>query len=286
MTVIISSVSQGLLWALLAIGIYMTFRILHIADLTVEGSYPLGAAVAASAIVSGVNPILATVLAGIIGSLAGAITGFLHTKLNIPSLLSGIVTLTALYSINLKIMGKANVTLLRQTTLVTTLEKIGIDKYQSVFILGLLFLTICIVLLTLFFKTQIGLALRATGDNAPMSQANGINVSGMKIIGYMISNGLVALSGALLAQNNGYADINSGVGTIVIGLSAIMIGEALIKNVVLSIRLISIICGAIIYRLILLAILSIPNIDADLVRLFSAILLAVVLSLPELKQKQ
>lgn len=285
MDLMLSSVSQGLLWAILAVGIYITFRILHIADLTVEGSYPLGAAVAASALVSGIHPILATVLALIVGSLAGAITGLLHTKLHIPSLLAGIVTLTALYSINLKIMGKANVTLLRQITLVTLLEDMGIDKNMAILGIGCVFLGICIGLLTLFFKTQIGLSLRATGDNEPMSQANGINVSFMKILGYMLSNGLVALSGALLAQNNGYADINAGVGTIVIGLASIMLGETIIKNVSLGVRFLSVVAGSIVYRLIILAILSIPNIDADLVRLFSAILLACVLSLPELKKR-
>lgn len=284
MQLILSSISQGLLWSLMAIGVYLTFRILDIADLTAEGSYPLGAAVATTAIVNGMNPLLGTLLAFVGGALAGFISGLLHTKLKIPALLTGIVTLTALYSINLKIMGKANLALLRQETLVTQLQDFGLSKANAVLFIGFVFVILVVALLVLLMNTQIGLVLRSTGDNIPMSEANGVNVDQMKIFGYMLSNGLIALSGALLAQNNGYADLNSGVGTIVIGLASIIIAEVVIKNISLGKRLVSIIFGAIVYRLIILAILSIPNMDADLVKLFSAGLLAIVLYVPELQK--
>ncbi|MFC3928476.1 ABC transporter permease [Streptococcus caprae] len=285
MDLILSSMSQGLLWAIMAIGVYLTYRILDIADLTAEGAYPLGAAVCATTLVNDVNPILATLAGFVAGMGAGLISGLLHTKLKIPALLTGIVTLTGLYSINLKIMGKANVALLRKVTLVTMLTKQGLSKTMAVLIIGLIFVVIVIGLLTLLLKTQVGLALRSTGDNIPMSEANGVNVDRMKIYGYMLSNGLIALSGALLTQNNGYADINSGTGTIVIGLASVIIAEVIIRNLSIGWRLASIVLGAILYRLIILAILEIPGMDADLVRLFSAILLALVLFVPELQKK-
>ncbi|VTS15963.1 transport system permease [Streptococcus porcinus] len=285
MALILSSLSQGLLWSVLAIGVYITFRILDSADLTTEGSYPLGAAICATGIVSGLDPLLATLLAFTGGLLAGLVSGLIHTKLKIPALLTGIITLTALYSINLKILGKANVALLGQKTLVSELYDLGFTKIASVMIIGVISVLILILLLTLLLKTQVGLALRSTGDNIPMSEANGINTDKMKILGYMISNGLIALCGALLCQNNGYADLNSGVGTIVIGLASIIIAEVVIRHLTIGWRLTSLVLGAIVYRLIILAILSIPGMDADLVKLFSAILLATVLFIPELQQK-
>ncbi|SQF66032.1 ABC transporter permease [Streptococcus dysgalactiae] len=285
MSLVLSSLSQGLLWSIMAIGVYLTFRILDIADLTAEGSYPLGAAICATGIVSGLNPLLATMLAFGGGLLAGLVSGLIHTKLKIPALLTGIVTLTGLYSINLKVLGKANVALLRQKTLVTQLYDMGFTKIAAVMIIGALFAVVVIVLLTLLMKTQIGLALRSTGDNIPMSESNGIKTDHMKMLGYMVSNGLIALCGALLCQNNGYADLNAGVGTIVIGLASIIIAEVMIRNLSIGWRLASIVLGSIVYRLIILAILAIPGMDADLVKLFSAILLATVLFVPELQKK-
>lgn len=285
MALILSSISQGLLWSVMAIGVYLTFRILDIADLTAEGSYPLGAAICASSIVSGMNPLLATLLAFLGGLLAGLMSGFIHTKLKIPALLTGIISLTALYSINLKVLGKANVALLGQKTLVSQLYDMGFTKTASVMIVGGIFVGLVIVLLTLLMKTQIGLALRSTGDNIPMSEANGIQTDRMKLLGYMLSNGLIALCGALLCQNNGYADLNAGVGTIVIGLASIIIAEVVIRNLSIGWRLLSVVLGSVIYRLIILAILSIPGMDADLVKLFSAMLLAAVLYLPEWQAK-
>lgn len=285
MSLILSSLSQGLLWSIMAIGVYLTFRILDIADLTAEGSYPLGAAICATGIVSGLNPLLATMLAFGGGLLAGLVSGLIHTKLKIPALLTGIVTLTGLYSINLKVLGKANVALLRQKTLVTQLYDMGFTKIAAVMIIGALFAVVVIALLTLLMKTQIGLALRSTGDNIPMSESNGIKTEHMKMLGYMVSNGLIALCGALLCQNNGYADLNAGVGTIVIGLASIIIAEVMIRNLSIGWRLASIVLGSIVYRLIILAILAIPGMGADLVKLFSAILLATVLFVPELQKK-
>ncbi|MBT1203928.1 ABC transporter permease [Streptococcus equi subsp. equi] len=285
MSLILSSLSQGLLWSIMAIGVYLTFRILDIADLTAEGSYPLGAAICAAGIVSGVSPLLATFLAFIGGLLAGLVSGLVHTKLKIPALLTGIITLTGLYSVNLKVLGRANVALLRQRTLVTQLYDLGFTKLAAVLIMGFVFVTIVIFLLALLMKTQFGLALRSTGDNNPMSEANGIKTDQMKIMGYMLSNGLIALCGALLCQNNGYADLNAGVGTIVIGLASIIIAEVMIRQLSIGWRLASIVLGSIVYRLIILAILAIPGMDADLVKLFSAMLLAAVLFVPELQQR-
>lgn len=285
MDLILSSISQGLLWSIMAIGVYLTFRILDIADLTAEGAYPMGAAICATGIVNGLNPLLATVLAFVGGMVAGLISGLLHTKMKIPALLTGIVTLTGLYSINLKILGKANVALLRQQTLVTQLQKMGLSKTYAVLLIGAIFVVLVIVLLTLLLNTQVGLALRSTGDNIPMSEANGINVDKMKIYGYMLSNGLIALCGALLTQNNGYADLNSGTGTIVIGLASVIIAEVILRNLRIGWRLLSVVLGSVVYRLIILAILEIPGMDADLVKLFSALLLAVVLFVPELQKK-
>lgn len=285
MSLILSSLSQGLLWSIMAIGVYLTFRTLDIADLTAEGSYPLGAAICAAGIVSGVSPLLATFLAFIGGLLAGLVSGLVHTKLKIPALLTGIITLTGLYSVNLKVLGRANVALLRQRTLVTQLYDLGFTKLAAVLIMGFVFVTIVIFLLALLMKTQLGLALRSTGDNNPMSEANGIKTDQMKIMGYMLSNGLIALCGALLCQNNGYADLNAGVGTIVIGLASIIIAEVMIRQLSIGWRLASIVLGSIVYRLIILAILAIPGMDADLVKLFSAMLLAAVLFVPELQQR-
>ncbi|NQG96588.1 ABC transporter permease [Streptococcus suis] len=285
MDLILSSISQGLLWSIMAIGVYLTFRILDIADLTAEGAYPLGAAVCATGIVNGLNPLLATFLGFVAGMLAGLVSGLLHTKLKIPALLTGIVTLTGLYSINLKVLGKANVALLKQETLVTQLQDLGLTKTNAVLLIGAVFVIVVILLLTLLLNTQIGLAIRSTGDNIPMSEANGIDVDKMKIYGYMLSNGLIALCGALLTQNNGYADLNSGTGTIVIGLASVIIAEVVLRNLKIGQRLASVVLGAVIYRLIILTILEIPGMDADLVKLFSAILLATVLYVPELQKK-
>lgn len=286
MDFVLSSLSEGLLWSIMAIGVYLTFRILDIADMTAEGAFPLGAAVVAAQIQGGSNPWGATFLAAISGMLAGFVSGILHTKMKIPALLTGIVTLTGLYSINIKIMGSVpNLSIGDSDTIFKQMMSLGLTNEQAVFLLSLsCFLLVCLVL-NILMKTQIGLVLRSTGDNIPMSEANGVNVDNMKIIGYMISNGLIALCGALFAQNDGFSDVTSGTGTIVVGLSAVIIAEVLIHDLTIGGRLLSIGIGAIVYRLIILNIYEIPNLDQNLVRLFNAILLALILFAPEVQKR-
>lgn len=282
MDIVLSSVSQGLLWSIMAIGVFLTFRILDIADLSAEGSFPMGAAVCALMIINGYHPILAT-FGGMLGGMAaGAVSGFMHTKMKIPALLTGIITLTGLYSVNLLILGRSNVSLSGETTLVTLLTDTGLTKTTAVLIIGAIFVTLVVLSLVVLLNTQLGLALRATGDNLEMGEANGIKVDRMKILGYMLSNGLIALSGALLAQNNGYADLNMGVGTIVIGLASIILAEVIIKYLPLGKRLLSIVVGAVLYRLIIVIILAM-NVDAQMIKLVSAILLAIILYIPEIR---
>lgn len=282
--ILLSGLSQGLLWSIMAIGVYLTFRILDIADLSAEGSFPMGAAVCALLIVKGINPLLATFGGMLGGMLAGLVAGFLHTKMKIPALLTGIIILTGLYSINLLILGRSNLPLTTETTLVTLFQDLGFSKTGAVLLLGAIFVSLVILVLYLLLNTQIGLALRATGDNVDMGQANGIKIDRMKILGYMLSNGLIALSGALLAQNNGYADLNMGVGTIVIGLASIILAEVIIKYLPLGKRLMSIVLGSILYRLVIVLILT-TNIDAQMIKLVSAALLAIILYIPEIRGK-
>lgn len=278
MSIITSSVSQGLLWAIMAIGVYLTFRILDIADMTAEGSFPLGAAITAHSLVHGANPILATLYGFIGGALAGLVSGFLHTKLKIPDLLTGILTMTGLYSVNLFIMGQANLSLLSNVKTVFTLFSTGNSTTDAILV-GAVVLAIVIVVLVFYFNTQMGLAARAVGDNQAMAAANGINNDSMKIIVYMVSNGLIALSGSLMAQTNGYADISMGIGTLVIALAAIIIAEILLHNLSFGQRLLTIIVGAIIYRLIIAGVLEL-GVDPNALRLFYALMLVVFLSLP------
>lgn len=284
MDIILSSISQGLLWSVMAIGVYLTFRILDIADLTAEGSFPLGAAICSVTIVSGISPLIASLLAMVGGMLAGIVSGLLHTKLKIPALLTGILTMTALYSINLRIMGQANVTLLGQETLMRALQSYGLENRLAVLVVGGIAVGLVILVLYLFFSTEIGLALRSTGDNEDMSEANGVHTDTMKIIGYMMCNGLISLSGALIAQNNGYADISMGIGTIVIGLASVIIGEVIFHNLSFAKRLVTIVIGAIVYRLIIDLVLQL-GVEPQDIKLFSAIILAIALSTPLLKKK-
>lgn len=277
-----SALSQGLLWSLLAIGVFLTYRILDIADLTAEGTFPLGAGIAALAITKGVSPYLACLLAFLGGVLAGLVTGLFHTKLKIPALLAGIITMTGLYSITNRVMGAPNLSLLGSKTVYSFFENLGLTKTHAAIIVGVLFALLVILVLHFFFKTEIGLAIRATGDNDAMSEANGINTDNMKLIGYMLSNGCIALSGALLAQNNGYADLNSGVGTIVIGLAAIIIAEVLFRNKPLLWRMLTIVLGAVIYRFILAIVFEFDVQPSD-IKLFSALILVVCLSLPQIR---
>lgn len=284
MSVILGSISEGLLWGLLAMGVYLTYQILNVADMTVEGSFSLGAALVSRLIFEfAMEPWMATLLSFIIGAGAGLITGLLHTKLKVPALIASIITMTGLYSINLRILGQANLPLLSQNTLVTQMRQVIEDKTLAVIVIGLIVVVVIVALLKWFFDTQIGLAIRATGDNYMMSEANGINTDWTKIIGFMVANGLVGLSGGLLAQNNGYADVNMGVGAMVIGLASVVIGEAIGKNISFVKRLLAIVLGSIIYRLLLLLVLEL-NFNPNDVRLFSALILAVALGVPSVRQ--
>lgn len=284
MNLILSSIAQGLLWAMLAMGVYVTIRILNVSDLSVEGTFPLGAAVAARFITEGQSPILGTLAAILAGMFFGSITGLMHKKLKIPALLAGIITMTGLYSINLVILGSANLSLLGEATMISQIQDFtGVSTTAATIILGLIATALVIAVLTWFFRTEYGMAIRATGDNEAMAEANGIDTDSTTIVGFMIANGLIALSGALLAQNNGYADVNMGTGAIVIGLASVIIGEVFFRNLALWKRLITVILGSIIYRLLLLIVLEL-NVNPQYLRFFSALILMLALSLPTVKE--
>lgn len=284
MSLITSTIGQGLLWGILALGLFLTFRILNFPDMTVEGTFPFGAAICISALVHGVNPIIATILSFLGGMLTGLITGLLYTKGKIPVLLAGILTMTGIYSVNLRILGKANVGLLNKATLLNEkfLQRLP-DNFPTI-VVGLLFTIFIILLLALFLNTDLGQAFIATGDNEKMAQSLGINTDNMKILGLMLSNGLIGLAGGLLGQNGGYADVNMGIGTMVIGLAAIIIGEVVYGNLSLTARLIAVVIGSIIYRLILLLVLQLGFSTNDF-KLISAIILAICMMLPLFEKK-
>ena len=222
MNLIVSAIGQGLLWALLGLGLYLTFRILNFADMTVEGTFPLGAAVAVANLAHGMSPYLATFLALLAGMIAGLVTGLLYTKGKIPILLAGILTMTAIYSINLRIMGGSNISLIGKKTLLNNEFLKSLPQYFNSVVLGVIVVVIITGILVFFLNTDFGQAFIATGDNPKMAKSLGIYTDSMIIIGLMLSNGIVALCGALIAQNNGYADINMGIGTIVIALASII----------------------------------------------------------------
>ena len=282
---ILSTVGQGLQWSVLALGVFLTFRILDIADLSVEGSFPLGAAVAATAITAGLGLPAAFVLALVAGSLAGGVTGLLTTKLRIPALLAGILTMIGLYSVNLHVMGKSNVGLLQNETVFTILENsLGLSVAMSGLVVGLVFAVAIAVVIYWFFGTELGTAVRATGFNPQMARAQGINTNTMVVLGLVISNGLVALSGATVAQANGFADVGMGVGTIVIGLASVIIGEVLIGRSSFKTCLIAVVLGSVIYRLVIALVLELGMPPNDL-KLFTAILVAIALSLPLIRSE-
>ena len=277
--ILMGAISLGLLWSIVTIGVYITYRILTIADLTVEGSITTGAAIAAFAITKGINSYAAVGLAFIGGLAAGLVTGLLHTRLKIPSLLSGILTMIALYSVNLRIMGKANISLLRMHTAYSVFENLGLNHNTAVIILGLIFVSSIIGILYWFFGTEIGCAIRATGDNPQMVRAQGINTNTTIILGLMISNGLVAVGGALIAQSQGFADVQMGIGSIVIGLASVIIGEVLFGKRNFFTRLISLSLGAITYRIIIALVLKL-GMPANDLKLFTAITVTLALALP------
>lgn len=282
---LLPTISQGLLWSLLALGVYITFRVLDIADLTVEGSFPLGASVAVTLLVKDVNPVTAILAAALAGGVAGVVTGLLHTKLRIPALLAGILTMIALYSVNLRIMGKANISLLGKETAFTMVEStLGVAYSQAVLLVGLISCILFSVLMYWFFGTEIGAAIRATGYNPQMIRAQGVDTNVMLLIGLFFSNALVAVAGSLVAQSNGFADVGMGVGTIVIGLASVIIGEVLFGTRSFKNSLISVILGSIVYRLVIAIVLQMGMPPNDL-KLFTAVLVAIALSLPMVKGK-
>lgn len=283
MNLIVSAIGQGLLWALLGLGLYLTFRILDFCDMTVEGTFPLGAATAVTAITNGIDPFLATLLAVLAGMVAGLITGLLYTKGKIPSLLAGILTMTAIYSVNLRIMGKSNISLLGQPTLFNGALR-NLPQYFDSVTLGFLVIVVVTILMVLFLATDYGQAFIATGDNPTMAKSLGIHTDKMVIVGLMISNGMVGLCGALIAQNNGYADINMGIGTIVIALASIIIGEVAFGELTLNQRLVAVTLGSIIYRIILLAVLQL-GFSANDLNLISSVVLAICMMIPQFEQQ-
>lgn len=282
---VLSTVSQGLLWAIMALGVFLTFRVLDIADLSVEGTFPLGAAVAATLIDAGHSVWFAMLIALIAGCIGGTVTALLTTKLKIPALLSGILTMIGLYSVNLMIMGKANVPLLRAETVFTLTENLfGVSSVVATLIVGLVATVIVGAIMYWFFGTVLGTAIRATGCNPQMARAQGINTNVMVILGLLISNGLVALSGALVAQSNGFADVGMGTGTIVIGLASGIIGEVLFGTRSFKNWLISVVLGSVVYRAVIAIVLELGMPPNDL-KLFTAVLVAIALSLPLIKNK-
>lgn len=281
--ILLGAVSLGILWSIMTIGVYITYRILDIADLSVEGTLPLGAAVACSMIVKGTNPYLASFCALLAGCLAGLCTGLLHTKLKIPALLSGILTMIALYSINLRIMKAPNLSILRMNTVFRPLTRAGMNSNVAIIIVGGVCALIMITILYWFFGTELGSAIRATGNNQKMVRAQGINTDTMKILGLVISNGLVGLSGALIAQSQNFADVQMGTGSIVIGLASLIIGEVLFGGKGFYRRLVALILGSVVYRLIIALVLELGMNPNDL-KLFTAITVALALWLPQGKE--
>lgn len=280
---IVSAISQGMLWAILGLGIFMTYRILDFPDMTIEGSFPLGAAVCVTAITHGVAPILATLLGVGAGMVAGLITGLLYTKGKIPVILAGILVMSGLNSVILFVMRTPNLSLLNHPILQDSFHRFGLPDYFDTVLLGFISLGILIAVLLFFFNTDLGQGYIATGDNETMARSLGIKTDRMKILGLTLSNGVIALSGALIAQNDGYADVNKGIGVIVIGLASIIIGEVIFQELTLAERLIAIVVGSIIYQLLILVVIKL-GFDTTYLKLFSAIILAICLMIPQLKK--
>lgn len=278
-----SGVAQGVLWGIMVLGVYITYKLLDIPDLTADGSFTLGGCVTTVAILAGVNPVLATLMGMGAGFLAGAVTGVLHTFFEIPAILAGILTQIGLWSVNLRIMsGKANNPLLKADTTVSFFtDKLGITNSQASMLVGILLVIAVILLLYWFFGTEIGSALRATGDNEDMIRALGVNTGHAKLLALAISNALVGLSGAMIAQMQKYADINMGRGAIVIGLAAIVIGEVLLGRLVknFGFKLFSAVIGSIVYFMIQALVLRL-GMDANDMKLLSSIMVGAALAIP------
>ena len=287
-TALPGAAAQGLIWGIMAIGVYITFRILDIADLTVDGTLCTGGAVCIMMMLSGHNVWVSMLVATGAGLLAGLATGIFHTFMGIPAILAGILTQLSLYSVNLKIMGKANQAInVDKFNLLVSLRRVkGVALTQNTLFIVAIMIIILIAVLYWFFGTELGCSLRATGCNPSMSRAQGINTDRNKVLGLMLSNGLVALSGALLTQYQGFADINMGRGSIVIGLAAVIIGEAIFSRIFrnFALKLLSVVFGSILYYLVLQIVIWI-GIDTDLLKMLSALVVAFFLAFPYWKGK-
>lgn len=283
----LGAVELGLIFALVAFGVYLSFRVLDFPDLTVDGSFPLGAAVSAVLIVAGVNPWLATLAAMLAGAAAGLVTAWLNVRLKILHLLASILTMIALYSINLRIMGKPNVALLGDTTILTPVDNWPIPYYYSHLIAFGVIVLVVLVLLAAFLKSETGLAMRATGANPRMARAQGINTQAMVLLGMAISNGLVGLAGSLFAQSQGYADVTMGVGMIVVGLASVIGGEALLPTRTILWALVACLVGAILYRLAVALALNADfiGLQSQDLNLVTAVLVAAAIVLPGMRRK-
>lgn len=286
-----SGIAQGLMWGILTIGVYLTFRILEIADLTIEGTFPLGAAITVVLINKGMHPLLAMLIAFICGCLAGLVTGILHTRFKIPAILSGILTQIALYSINIRIMSdKATVSISGKSLkhLVADILPAGLKSNSLSIVVGVITCAMIIFVLYRFFGTELGCAIRATGSNMNMARAMGVDTDTMTVLCLMLSNGLVAISGSMIAQfDYGSALVNMGQGTIVIGLASVIIGEVLFihKEHNFAFKLAAITLGAIIYRTIIACALTLPWLKATDLKLITAIIVAIALAIPVFKGK-
>lgn len=279
--------SQGIIWGIMTLGVYITFKVLDFPDLTVDGSFALGGAVSAILISNGMNPFITLIFAFLAGSLAGLATGILNTKLQIPGILAGILTMIALYSINIRVMGgRPNIPLLGMATSLTIIQNIlSLSKVLSDLLVGFVFSFFIVLIMYWFFGTEMGCAIRATGNNEKMIRALGVDTNIMKTIGLMISNALVSLSGALVTQSQGYADVGMGNGTIVVGLASVIIGEVIFGNRFNFLyKLSSIVMGSIIYRIIIAIVLQLGLKATDL-KLLTAIIVAIALSVPVLNKK-
>lgn len=280
----IGALELGLLYGVMALGVYLTFRVLNFPDLTVDGSFTTGAATAAMGIVAGWNPVAATALGFVTGFLAGVVTGLLHTKGKIDGLLAGILTQIGLWSINLRIMGGANVPLLRTDSVFTPLEDLGVVGTWS----GVAVFTVAVGLLAglvlWFLKTDLGLAIRATGDNGQMITSFGVSTDRTKILTLALSNGLVGMCGALVAQYQGFADISMGIGLIVVGLASVILGQALLSQRTLWLAIYAVVVGAVLYRLIIFLALTV-GLNPNDMKLVSAVLVVVALLAPQIQKR-
>ncbi|MBW1972010.1 MAG: ABC transporter permease [Deltaproteobacteria bacterium] len=285
LSVIPISLEQGFAYALVALGILVSFRILAFPDLTVDGSFALGGAVAARLIIAGYHPLVGIIMAIICGFLAGTATGFLNTKLKINSLLAGILVMTILYSVNLRVMGRANIPLLTVKTIFTPFEEMQISRYIPIIIFFFLVTFASKIILDLFFRTQIGMAMRATGDNEQMIITLGVNTDRITVLGLGISNALIALSGALIAQDQGFSDAGMGIGMIVAGLASIIIGEALIRKKSVGWLTFAAVTGSVVYRLFISIGLRLGLAPTDL-KMATGLMVIIALGLPAIRKEK